>query len=689
MTTGETAFIPQQEVNDLRASGLAHIISISGVHMAIVGGFTFATLRLMIAAWPWLALRIDGKKLAAGVSLAAVLAYLLLSGAPPPAERSAVTASIAFGAILADRRAISLHALAVAAFIVLLLQPEAVTQPGFQMSFAATAALVALAGVWPHPVKEINTPWPIRWLQNAGDWALAGCAISFVAGMATAPFAIQDFNRISTWGIFSNLLVEPLSSFLMMPGLALGAVLAPLGLDSWPLKVAGFSIALMNRISQVAAAAPFAQFTVASGPNWTLPAAFLGLLWVCLWRGPLRLVGLPFALAVALYPKPAVPDAWVGSDGAAVAVRSHDHAVLFRPDVKLFGAELWARRRGLEPVETEAARDAVYDCDRQSCAPKPGSPVRLGAAWNLKRPLPPGRLETLCARSEVVVLRNDFPQASCRAPLVLTGVDFRRGGAAELYRRTAGGWRVVWAQDARGRRPWTWGLDLRSVIPADQSDQPTLHSHLVGAEDAGLIGRVGGLQGDRGPLLAQPLQGGFLAHHQGDDDLAGIGGVGLADHHLVPVQDTGVDHRIALHLEHEMLPGAQEGFGHHHPVALVLDGLDRGAGGDAAEHGQLAHVVGRLRRTGPAFDQLGLERRAALGRGAGGRRLRHAHHLQRPRPVRQAAQETALFQGGDQPVDAGLRSQVQRLLHLVEGWGDARLLDPFVDEHQQFVLLAR
>jgi competence protein ComEC len=461
MTTGETAFIPQQQVNDLRASGLAHIISISGVHMAIVGGFTFASLRLLIAAWPWLALRVNGKKIAAGIALAAVMAYLVLSGAPPPAERSAVTAAIAFGAVLADRRAISLHALAVAAFVVLLLQPEAVTQPGFQMSFAATAALVALAGVWPHPVRELNTPWPIRLVQNAGAWALAGCAISLVAGLATAPFAIQDFNRISTWGIVSNLLVEPLSSFLMMPGLALGAVLMPFGLDAWPLKVAGFSIELMNRIAQAAAAAPFAQVTVASGAGWTLPAAFLGLLWICLWRGPLRLLGLPLALAVAVVPKPAIPDVWVSADGAAAAVRAGSKAILFRPDVKLFGAELWARRRGLEPLETEAARDSAYDCDRQSCAPGAAAPVRLAAAWNLKRPLPPGRLPALCARAEVVVLRNDFRPESCAAPLVLTGADFRRGGAAELYRRSDGSWRVVWAQDLRGRRPWTWGLDLR------------------------------------------------------------------------------------------------------------------------------------------------------------------------------------------------------------------------------------
>jgi competence protein ComEC len=463
MTTGHDAFIPKDQVDDLRVAGLAHIISISGLHMAIVGGFVFAIARFAIAAWPWLALRIAGKKLAAGLALGAVLAYLVLSGAPPPAERSAVTAAVAFGAILVDRQAISLHALALAALVVLLLQPEAVIQPGFQMSFAATAALVALAEVWPKPVKEINTPWPIRLVQGVWTWTLAGAAASFVAGTATAPFAMQHFNRISTWGLVTNMVTEPISGFLMMPGLALGAVLAPFGLGEWPLKVAGFAIDLMNWVAHFAAAAPYAQMTVASGPAWTLPAAFLGLLWLCLWKGPLRWLGLPLALAVNLAPKPVTPDVWVDNAGAAVAVRAGFDAFLFRPDVKLFGAELWARRRGLVPVETEAARDTAFDCDHWSCTPLATAPLKVASAWNLKRPLRDGRLAQMCGSSEVVILRNDFAPESCPAPLVLTGVDFARGGSAELYRQPSGGWRVVWAQDQRGRRPWTWGPELRSA----------------------------------------------------------------------------------------------------------------------------------------------------------------------------------------------------------------------------------
>jgi competence protein ComEC len=461
MTTGHEAFIPKAEVDDLRAAGLAHIVSISGLHMAIVGGFVFGLARLGIAAWPWLALRINGKKVAASVALIAVLAYLVLSGRPPPAERSAITASIAFAAILFDRRAISLHGLALAAMAVMLLQPEAVTQPGFQMSFAATAALVALAEVWPRTIKEIDVPWPIRIIQGAWGWTLAGCAASFVAGLATGPFAIQHFNRVAVWGLICNMVTEPISGFLMMPGLALGAVLTPFGLGDAPLHVAGFAIGLMNRVAHYAANAPFAQFIVASGPDWSLAVSFLGLLWVCIWKGALRWVGLPFAMAVSLAPRPPTPDAWVSADGAAVAVRSGRDAILFRPDVKLFGAELWARRRGLTPLKVAERRDAAVDCDRWSCSPGSAAPVAIAAAWNLKWPLKEGRIQALCGSAEVLIIRNDDRPAPCAAALVLTGQDFSRGGSAELFRKPDGRWRVVWAEDLRGRRPWTWGLDTR------------------------------------------------------------------------------------------------------------------------------------------------------------------------------------------------------------------------------------
>lgn len=451
MVTGHEAWITQEQTDAMRASGLAHIISISGLHMAIVGGFVFAAVRLGVAAWPWLALRAPGKKIAAVAGLVAVLGYLVISGAPPPAERAAITASVAFLAILFDRRAITLHGLAVAALLILMLKPETAGEPGFQMSFAATAALVALAEAWPQPVREISTPWWIRWPQAGFVWLAGSIAASLVAGLATAPFAMQHFNRVAVWGLPANLAVAPLSSFVIMPFLAVGTLLEPFGIGAPFLKVAGWGIDGMVGIANGFAGAHGAQRIVASAPPQVLVVAFLGLMILCLWRGRLRWIGAPLALAVALWPRPAPPDAWIANDGATAAVRSGDAAVLLRTDAKRFGAELWARRRGLTPATWN-----LHVCDKRACAPAPGAPVRLSIAWSRKTPTAEV-LSGLCVRSEVVVIRGPAPDRVpplCSDAVLLTAEDFARGGAAELYRRPDG-WRIVWTQPLRGDRPWS------------------------------------------------------------------------------------------------------------------------------------------------------------------------------------------------------------------------------------------
>jgi competence protein ComEC len=447
MVTGHEAWITPAQTEAMRASGLAHILSISGLHMAIVGGFVFAAARLVIAGLPWLALRIDGKKMAALFGLGAIWLYLAISGAPSPAIRAAVTATVAFLAILVDRRAISLDALAVAAMILLILSPEAATEPGFQMSFAATAALVALAESLPQAVREIQAPWWIRLPQAAGVWLLASIAMSLVAGLATGPFAMHHFNRVASYGLIANLLVAPLSSFIMMPALAIGAALEPVGWGGPFLAAAGWSIDLMTDIAVRTGQTPGSLVTVASGPDWTLPVAFLGILILCLWRGRLRWVGLPLALAVAVWPKPASPDIWISSDGAAVAVRQAQKSIPARPETRRFALEVWSRRRGLQIDDLGGGR--IFDCNRRRCLPVGDGAI---ATWNQSRPPTAEGLADLC-RASVIILRSPGP-SPCPGRFSLDADDFRTGGSAELYRQ-ADGWRVVWAQPQRGRRPWT------------------------------------------------------------------------------------------------------------------------------------------------------------------------------------------------------------------------------------------
>jgi len=457
MITGHDYSIAQGSTNEMRNAGISHILSISGVHMAIVGGFVFFAVRLLIACWPWLALRVSGKKWAAAAGLISILAYLVVSGWPPPAQRSAVTATVAFGAILLDRRAISLRGLGLSALIVLLLQPEAVVEPGFQMSYAATAALVALAEVWPHPRRPINTPWVLRLLQKAKDWLIAGLAVGLVAGAATAPFAIQHFNRVSLYGLPANLLLEPLSSFVIMPALALGAVLQAFGAGGWLLAVAGWGIDRMLDLAHAAATAPGAMTTVSSAPNIALAAAFIGILWLCLWRGPLRFIGLPLALAVNLWPRPPAPDVWVAPEGSNAAIMAYGKPLLLRPDTGLFAAQLWMRRQGYEPpAGADPRHDAMFACDRRSCTPLADAPVRL-ALWAGRKPPKDDAFAQLCASAEVLVLRSALgPGQACPAATVFTGADFDRGGSVEMWRQGES-WRLRWAQPERGQRPWTLG----------------------------------------------------------------------------------------------------------------------------------------------------------------------------------------------------------------------------------------
>ncbi len=456
MTTGHEAWLTDEELADMRDSGLAHLLSISGVHMAIVGGFSFFLARLIIAAIPWLALRINGKKAAAVVGLVCVGTYLVVSGAPAPAVRSAITASVAFLAILLDRRAVTFNALAVAAFLVLLIRPESVVQPGFQMSFAATAALVALAEIWPHRIREISAPWPILAVQRFGSWVVAGLAASFVAGVATGAFAIQHFNRTASYGLFANMVESPLSTFITMPALALGAALAPLGLGGPFLIVAGWGVEATLAIAKFTAKLPYAVQIVSSAPLAALPVSFVGLLFVCLWKGRLRWLGVPFALAVLIWPRPAPPDIWVADDGANVAVRVGKEAVVLRPDAKAFAAGLWSKRRGLSlPADLQAAVDARWDCDRFSCRPDAALRPRVAGWWGKKAP-DADRLAELCAGADLVVVRAVIHQlpAQCEGRFLLDGEDFARGGSLELW-RSGGQWKGQWGADLRGDRPWT------------------------------------------------------------------------------------------------------------------------------------------------------------------------------------------------------------------------------------------
>jgi len=459
VTTSHEDWLDDASRDDLRGSGLAHMLAIAGLHTAAVSGFVFFALRLGVAAVPWLALRVSGKKVAALGGLVAVAVYLVLSGAHPPARRAAITASVAFIAILFDRRAISLHSLSIAALLILLIQPEVVVSPGFEMSFCATASLVALAEFWPIRPRAVGLPWPLAVLQRARDWTLAMLAVSFVAGTATGPFSIQHFNRVANYGVFANLTADFLASVVLMPAVAIAALGELLGISpSWltaPLWLAGWAARSIVGLAHIFAHAPGAAFTISSAPQIALALSYLGIVFACLWRGNLRWIGAPLAAAVALWPRPAAPVAWIASDGNDAAIVSKGQEIALKPDKRAYATGLWAQRRGfILPPDAAAAQKAAFDCDRKQCVPINGAQPALSAWWST-RPPKPEQVGALCAGAQIVVIRaNINPSPACAKALVFGPQDFAKGGAAEIF-RDAKGWRVSWAQPIRGQRPWT------------------------------------------------------------------------------------------------------------------------------------------------------------------------------------------------------------------------------------------
>ncbi|EGF90518.1 comEC/Rec2-related domain protein [Asticcacaulis biprosthecium C19] len=454
MVTGHEAYVPERLIEDMRDSGLAHILSISGVHMAVVGGFIFFFLRGAMAAMPPLALRIPVKKIAAAISIVCILVYLAISGAPAPAVRAAVVACVAFAAILFDRRALSLRALAIAALIVIALTPEVVIQPGFQMSFCATAALLALAETVKPDIREISVPLWVRAFQAALNGAKLSLVASFVATLATTPFAIAYFNRFSVYSLLSNLLEAPITAFVVMPCLALGTALAATPLGWIFLRIAGGGLWLIKEIAAWTSDLPYAVVTLSSAPGFVLAVATMGLIWVCLMRGKVRWAGLVVASSIVWWPRVAPPDIWIDPQGGNAAVRLADGAYVLRPKVRQFGFEQWTQHYGLRTLD-EAARDRDYLCKGYGCVPLPSNPVKVGF-WFGNKPPNDKRLAELCAASTLVVMRNpvgDWP-ATCSTVNRISAGDFRRLGAMELTRNEMG-WAIKAAQPLRGNRYWS------------------------------------------------------------------------------------------------------------------------------------------------------------------------------------------------------------------------------------------
>ncbi len=348
VTTGDRSGVSQEALEWLRASNTAHLLAISGLHMGLLVGVVFGALRYGLALIPWLALRWPVRKIAAGGALAAAAGYLAISGSSVATERAFVMAAVMLLAIMVDRRAISLRSVALAGMIVLFLRPEALLGPGFQMSFAATTALVAVYG-WMRD-SEVALPGPV--------WAKAVLGVllsSLIAGLATAPVGAAHFNAVAHYGLMANLLSVPLMGSVVMPSAVLAAALVPFGLEALGLWVMGWGIQWILWVAEWVAGLDGARRFVPSPPGWVLPLFACGALFIVLWQGRWRLAGLaPIALAALLWSGVERPTVLVAEGGALVGIMTEKGRALSKPRGAGFVARTWLENDGERVSQAEA-----------------------------------------------------------------------------------------------------------------------------------------------------------------------------------------------------------------------------------------------------------------------------------------------------------------------------------------------
>ncbi|MEO0772598.1 MAG: ComEC/Rec2 family competence protein [Pseudomonadota bacterium] len=336
---GDRSGIAQETLFNLRVSNLAHLLAISGLHMALLTGFVFSALRLGLAAVPRVGLRVPAKKVSAIGALIAGAGYLALSGGNVATERAFIMVAVMFCAILVDRRALSLRSVAIAALIVLALRPEALLGPGFQMSFAATTALVFVFNV----VRDYDLSFGPKWIQPVVGVFLS----SLVAGLATAPIAAAHFNQFAHYGLIANLLSVPLMGVLVMPAAVLAACLMPLGLDFIPLWVMGLGLDWILMVANWTAGLEGARGMVASPAGYVLPMLALGALFVVLWQGRARFLGvLPFIAGLILWSGTERPAVLIADTGGLIGVMTSEGRALNRERGSGFVALNWLENDG-------------------------------------------------------------------------------------------------------------------------------------------------------------------------------------------------------------------------------------------------------------------------------------------------------------------------------------------------------
>ena len=434
--TGDRSGITQDTVQALRDSSLAHLLAISGMNLAFLIAFVFALIRNGLALIPPIALRVNTKKVAAVVSLGVAAFYLALSGANVATERAFIMVSVMLGAVLLDRKALTLRSVAIAGVILLLWKPESLLEPGFQMSFAATVALIA--GFRAVDRRVVAGAMP-KWVVPVFTLVLS----SLIGGLSTAPYAAAHFNRFTDYGLIANLLTVPVMGAVVMPAGAIAALAAPFGLAALPLWFMELGSAWILLIAHWVAGWEGSVTPIPAPGPMVLPLITFAGAWLILTHGRIRTVAMaPALLAIVLWIGADRPMVLISEDGALVGVIGPEGRAVSAPKGAGFAARSWLENDGDLAPQTVAATRAGFEGEagwrRFTAAGLTGIALKGKGSQE--------RIREACASADIVVAPVIAPIVAGGAPqgcLLFDQALLRETGAVALM------------SDAQGLRVWT------------------------------------------------------------------------------------------------------------------------------------------------------------------------------------------------------------------------------------------
>ncbi len=371
LVTADKSAIDTDTRAAMTASGLAHMLAISGMHMAILCGMVFFTLRYALASIPMIALKLPIKQYAAWAGLFSGAIYLALADFPISAIRAYTMIGLVLGAIICHREADTIRSLALAATLLLLISPFHVMDAGFQLSFAAVTALILMyRRIANHTRKETYRPFWQRSIRYVGS--IAGS--SLIASIATASLTLYHFNAFAPYSVLANMLALPLLSLIVMPALLLGMLTLPLGLEMWPLWMADTALQAIIAIAHFVANLPYASWHTAHLSGIAVCVVMLCLLWLVTshsWRQ----AGIAVCLIAAALSTAALhqlPDILISEDRTAIALKATPSDwVMFKGGASNFHMKQWQdyTNQSFHTLAQAQQRDIATDwiCGKDGC----------------------------------------------------------------------------------------------------------------------------------------------------------------------------------------------------------------------------------------------------------------------------------------------------------------------------------